>query len=260
MQIITSLESYIQYIESLPSDFNLSRGQQKRYPLFPSGLRHDMNGKKLYSRQQLKSFLEDFKIEAFHYITNANSVDNDMEWSIYAQHFGLPTQLLDFSYSHLVSLMFAIEDAFQYKENDSDERDLQENHSIVYFLSPSKLNHQTIGEERILNISFKGNESYLNGADICAICSKKNNERIIAQNGAFVYFPYGASSLESLESAEKFLRSVLVPHCEGRKILASLYRIGMRFDKLYPELASVSKDIKLKHNVQEYIWQGDTYE
>ena len=43
-------------------------------------------------------------------------------------------QLLDFTYSHIISLMFAVEKAFDYDENDTGN-------AVVWFLNSQKLNH-----------------------------------------------------------------------------------------------------------------------
>ena len=79
-----------------------------------------------------------------------------------------------------------------------------------------------------------------------------NNKRIAAQNGLFVYFPQNSKPLNKIFIADKILKKVEISHKNCRKILKSLYTMGMRFDDIYPELASISKDILLKNNVVEY--------
>ena len=61
--------------------------------------------------------IDDFKINSLMYI-DSTPIKNDYEWMVYAQHFGVPTCLLDFTYSHLISLMFAVENAFAYDFDD----------------------------------------------------------------------------------------------------------------------------------------------
>jgi hypothetical protein len=126
--IIKSLEEYIGYIHSMDKDYVLSRGQERDKSLLPSVLRVDDSNMRLYSKAKAKGFIEDFKNNSIVYIDSTiHSIQNDFEWIVYAQHFGVPTCLLDSTYSHLVSLMFAVENAFRI-DLDEDEN------SVVWFL------------------------------------------------------------------------------------------------------------------------------
>ncbi|WP_418445518.1 3'-5' exonuclease [Blautia sp.] len=116
---VSSLEEYIKIVERFSPNFSLSRGQGSDLPLFPSALRRDQDGMRLYSKTTIQSFLEDFKFNSQMYIEGASTY-HENDWLIHAQHFGVPTCLLDFTYSHLVSLMFALEKAFDYDQDDED--------------------------------------------------------------------------------------------------------------------------------------------
>lgn len=243
--VIESLEEYISYIHCMNKDYVLSRGQECDKSLLPSVLRVDDSNMRLYSKAKAKGFIEDFKNNSVLYIENMiHSIQNDFEWIVYAQHFGVPTCLLDFTYSHLVSLMFAVENAYR---ADWDE----EENSVVWFLNPQKLNLASINRNTILNLSEETN--VLETAEYpCVVTAKKNNSRMAAQNGLFVYFQQDALALDKISIADEILKKVEIPHRNAKGILAALYTMGMRFKDIYPELASVSKDILLKHNVLEY--------
>lgn len=58
---VSSLEEYIKIVERFSPNFSLSRGQGSDLPLFPSALRRDQDGMRLYSKTTIQSFLEDFK-------------------------------------------------------------------------------------------------------------------------------------------------------------------------------------------------------
>lgn len=66
------------------------------------------------------------------------------------------------------------------------------------------------------------------------------------------FFSQNADPLNKISIADSVLKKVEISHKNCRKILKSLYTMGMRFDDIYPELASISKDIILKNNVMEY--------
>ena len=72
-----------------------------------------------------------------------------------------------------------------------------------------------------------------------------------------MFFPQNAEPLNKISIAERVLKKVEISHKNCRKILKSLYTMGMRFDDIYPELASISKDIILKNNVMEYYKMED---
>ena len=144
----------------------------------------------------------------------------------------------------MVSLMFALEKAFDYSDNDDGS-------SVVWFLNPQKLNLESINRNVILNLSEE--TKVLETAKYpCVVTAIKNNSRVVAQDGVFVYFPQESCELEGIDFHDEFLKKVIIPHKYAKGILASLYTMGMRFKDIYPELTSVSKDILLKHNVMEY--------
>ena len=143
---IRTLSEYITILESIPVDYELSRGQSNDLPLLPSALRCDSDGKMLYSKSTIRSFLDDFKANSHQYIENHSIPNSLYEWMVYAQHFGVPTQLLDFTYSHIISLMFAVEKAFHYDDEDTGN-------AVVWFLNPQKLNEKTIRRTEIVNIA-----------------------------------------------------------------------------------------------------------
>lgn len=241
--VVTNLMEYIEVVEKISPKYSLSRGQEKDKDLLPTILRKDDNGMNLYTRANAKSFIDDFKSNSPMYIENS-MIQNQNELLVYAQHFGVPTCLLDFTYSHLISLMFAVENAFSYSEED-------EENSVVWFLNPEQLNLMAIHRTDLFDMSLE--EKIPNDTELpIVVTARRNNKRIAAQNGLFVYFQQNGESLNKLKIADTILKKVTISHANGKKILKSLFTMGMRFNDIYPELASVSKDIILKNNVNEY--------
>lgn len=240
---IEKLSEFISFVESLPKDFTLSRGQSRNYDLMPSALRLDNNRVRKYSRQSAQNFLNEFKIDAHNYLKFPADISTSYEWMVYAQHYGIPTRLLDFTYSHIISLMFAVEDAFEDEENNNCE---------VWFLNPFKLNNKNANRSEILNLSNIENNSLDEYDGPVVIKARKLNERINAQNGLFIYFQDAARPLNSLEDNE-IIKKVVIKGEYKKRILSSLYSIGIGFTTLYPELQSVSKDIIMRESIQGYI-------
>lgn len=247
---VSTLQEYINAIESFSAEYCLSRGQQKDKSLLPGALRSDDDNKRLYSKKTINYFLENFKLNANVYLEKPEIIKSEYDYMVLAQHYGIPTRLLDFTYSHLVSLMFALENAFKYDDNDFSN-------SVVWFLNPSELNKKSINRTEIVNVSMEG-DLKLDEKDFpVAITAVKNNSRIVAQDGVFVFFQHESKPLEQNSSAESFLKKIIIPHDSAKGIMKSLYLLGFRFSNIYPELDSVSKDILLKYNVEQYMQESN---
>lgn len=240
---IAKLSDYMAYVEQLPSEFSLSRGQSRDYPLLPSALRNDSKGNRKYSNKTIRNFLEEFKINSCQYIDAPWAINNHYEWMLYAQHYGIPTQLLDFTTSHLTSLLFAVEKAFQADQEDD---------AVVYFLNPLELNSLHIKQRQLINISKSSNDDIRDHDRPFAIHGRKINSRINAQRGLFVFFQNTAAPLETVVD-ESVLKKVTIIGSETRQILSTLYSMGVSFTHLYPELPSVVKDIVMQQDIEDYL-------
>ncbi len=53
---VHTLSEYISVLQTIPIDFQLSRGQSNDRPLLPSALRCDSDGKILYSKSTIRFF------------------------------------------------------------------------------------------------------------------------------------------------------------------------------------------------------------
>jgi hypothetical protein len=247
MEIITKLSEYISYIENLPKEFSLSRGQFRDHQLLPGALRKDKAQKRKYSKRVIRDFLEKFKIDAHQYISSPGDIKNEVEWMLYAQHYGLPTKLLDFTTSHITSILFAVEKSFQ--------NEITEN-AVVYFLNPLALNHKFKQQSKIINISDIKDNTIIEQDGPIVINGRKLNTRINAQKGLFVLFQDEDNSLEKIND-ESILRKIEICKEDMTNILSSLYVMGISFTHLYPELESVTKDIVTQQNITEFLKDND---
>ncbi|MFK5895149.1 MAG: FRG domain-containing protein [Pseudomonadota bacterium] len=239
---ITKLSEYMAYVEELPDEFYLSRGQSKDYSLLPKALRLDEAGNRKYSKRVIRGFLDQFKIDSYQYMENPWDIKNDIEWMLYAQHYGIPTKLMDFTTSHIISLLFAVENSFQ---------DESEDDSIVYFLNPTALNNKIKLQSQIINISDDSKISSEGHDGPFVVQGRKLNSRINAQKGLFVLFQDDDSALnKGLD--DLFLRKLKINGEYKKNILASLYSMGISFTHIYPELTSVAKDIIMQQDIADF--------
>ncbi|WP_423190366.1 FRG domain-containing protein [Alkalibacterium sp. f15] len=251
--LINKLSEYMDYVERLPESFSISRGQNRDFPLIPGALRNDERGARKYSRQSIAHFLNEFKVNSHYYMTEPWDVKNDYEWMVHAQHYGIPTKLLDFSKSHIIALMFAVEKAFEEKEENSEN-------GVVWFFDPKILN--SIHSNRTDLFLLSDQNLKLDDFDgPVVVQGRKANVRVNAQNGVFLYFQESNPNFveiikRNLENTphkeEDVIRKVVINKSSKKDILVSLFSMGFGFTQVYPELASVSKDILLLEQINEY--------
>lgn len=239
---ITKLSEYMAFVEDLDNDFYLSRGQSQAYPLLPSALRCDENGKRKYPKRAIRNFLEQFKINSYQYMPNPWDIKNDTEWMLYAQHYGVPTRLMDFTTSHITSLLFAVEKSFQ-KQSECD--------AVVYFLNPKNLNMKHKQTTAVINVSNTPASSFDSLDGPIVVQGRKINPRVNAQKGLFVLFQDDDKPLEET-SDESILKKVTIKNDYTKSILASLYSMGITFTHIYPELSSVAKDIVMQQDINDF--------
>lgn len=241
---IDKVSDFIIYLENLDNGFNLTRGQSRDLPLYPSALRKDSKGNKLYSNRTIKYLLKQFEINSYQFIDGNFSSDNELEWMTYAQHYGIPTNLLDFTMSPITSLFFAVENAFN-DDSVLEESCGNKNDGVVYFLNTNKLNSKNINNNEIsTNIEKENNGPY-------AIQARKLNNRVQAQKGAFVIFNDSNDSLDTIDD-DTILRKIYIHSSYKKDLLATLFEMGIGYSNIYPELEYVAKDIVMRIKVSEY--------
>ncbi|GAU78571.1 FRG domain-containing protein [Fusibacter sp. 3D3] len=144
----TSLERLFQYA----SEIGVKIEPNKNFPIN-------------YKRKYEKELLDEFKKSAHIYISNLPNENYQFEWLSIMQHFGVPTRLLDFTYSPFVALFFALDNAksdfaifairsdnFWEIEVDSELEDLKSNHEIMIY-EPIKSNERLLAQQGLFLVA-----------------------------------------------------------------------------------------------------------
>lgn len=305
-----SISEYLNIIKNIQSeqdkciDLLWFRGQSSSsYRLTPSGLRYkkdviDSRGniiKDGYTGASsgyeslllnLSGMLDEFKQRAIPYLETYPK--SDFEWMFLAQHYGLPTRLLDWTINPLVAMFFAINEINvnqidlsylssadkysseyldkEHREDCIDKNDIEmlNDSAAVFIINPYKINKSLGNGERIINIiDDEKYAEYINPQDISCyeplcITSKSIDKRIIAQSGNFTIHGSNLYPLDYYTVTRPLIHKIIIPYETVNEIKSELEILGINESFVYPGLDSLAKEIKNKeikkfpHRVQKF--------
>jgi hypothetical protein len=166
--------------------------------------------------------------------------DDYFGWLFLAQHYGLPTRLLDWTENPLVALYFAVEGQ---KEKDRD--------GCVWALWPAKLNKWfgtgglvQIRDAEVQKIAKAAFVPHTDCDDaIVAIDGREIDQRMLVQCGRFTLHSYH-TGIEQLPNSPAWLHKYIVPKQHKQKIRMQLASLGIRQSNLFPDLANLAAELR----------------
>lgn len=160
---------------------------------------------------------------------------NRFEWMVIAQHHGLPTRLLDWTTNPLKALFFAV-------ENPSHKCD-----GAVWQLEPSGWWNDLSKIDEKLDV-FEILAAYL---------PDHINERVIAQESCFTFFPFPAEKepipeIGAVGAYQKHIKKLIeyrIPQKKKESIRLELKKLGITHLSIFPGLDGLATRIRRDFNL-----------
>jgi hypothetical protein len=222
---VEELSQFVGIVSEYPSGAMYRGVESDSYKLIPSLGRYletaaycDDLCKERTLQEHESEAMRQFKLRSVPYLSHLP--EDDFEWLALAQHYGLPTRLLDWSFSPLVALFFAI-------------REGSGVNGLVYILSENvtcmKWTHLHAGISSPFQIT-----------EVVGLMPKHLDSRMGAQDTVFTVHPPPWQAFEP-DSLEK----IIVKADHKRGLLKELRRHGIHEQSLFPGLGGVAKWVRI---------------
>lgn len=214
-----------------------------------------VSGKEPFNEASLMRY---FMAQAESRYPRCPAITDSVGWLMFARHYGLPTRLLDWSYSPLVALYFAAQ----------EHRDFPDADGCLWALHPGLMNLQMAGRSGVFSPEEK---AVIDHAEIAlssnqddrrkktealnvrtfAMGAREIDPRLFAQQGAFTIQADDADLADipycvvgRAEMPVRWRIAFQVPKVAKQKVRQTLEWLSIRKSTLFPDLATLAEDLK----------------
>jgi hypothetical protein len=251
-KVLSSVSDYIDWSKNCSKKFGLRtttlnpwfRGHRdETWLLKPLIYRRD------YNHELEREMLRDFRANAAEFLEHKER--SDIDWLFLAQHYGLPTRLLDWSENPLVALYFACQG---YKGHID---------GCVWALNPWELNKTNLGAQTVPPTDAAIITKYLVNISDAAIPRNVTAEHPIAfrpfhrfrrSNAQSGMFTIHGTRMQGIEKSNFFrnkdacLIRAIIPANRKFHIIKDLYNIGIHHGSLFHSIESSIETIKFRYS------------
>jgi len=236
---ISNLNDYVAFVNQEKADAQkagndvdfLFRGQRRDLPLRPKLARLQPKG--TISNIE-KLILAEFRRTSSPYVYYP--LQNQWDIIALAQHHGLPTRLLDWTYSSLVALWFAV--AKPPNKNDHGDSD----NGVVWLFKPDQTAFD-LDIEKTDPFSIKITKVFR---------PKVISPRISAQAGVFTaHYINSAGSVVRFETHKKYAESlvkIIVPRQAFPETRQQLHMMGVNASTVFPDLDGLCRHLEWRYS------------
>jgi hypothetical protein len=220
---LADFEKWINLVKD-QTDTTIFRGQRKNYLLLPNICREGEPASLLKNERALLTL---FKKEAPRCLQVVPG--NDWDWLVVAQHHGLYTRLLDWTFDPYAALWFALVNA-----------SFKSSYPEVWVMNPLK---EDVIEKPDSARPFSGTRTKI-------YKSSFGIPRLKEQKGCFVLFKHieksqrGFVAIEKNKQLRKRIERVRIRPVVANQLLQQLNVMGYTQDRMYPNIDKVAKEIQ----------------
>ncbi|SOU04725.1 hypothetical protein CFBP6762_04032 [Xanthomonas arboricola pv. fragariae] len=229
------------------------------HQLIPSLFRHK-TAKTQSDLKALELDLNDtFEMRSLPYAESRNWAKDEWERLFFMQHFRVPTRLLDWSGSPLISLHFAVNSVALDKLGNA-VTDV-----AVWVLDPAKWNDAAYADtgfpggvlsaKDIWLKRYSPSEVYTSNGSLPPVAMRgvHNSARIVAQQGFFTVFGPQAEPMEKTFGWKKdnvnafprdCLRKFVIPKSKVVTVREEVFSLGIAESTIYPDLEGLAAELK----------------